>query len=344
MPLLDSAIIQEVDGKTVYLFLPYQAMGNVQDYINKNLVLGRRWAEKSLLEVFLGACYGVQALHRYKLKDVGARRVASQGRSNGQMTRSDGMSISQQDEADQGEIRGETPGGDKAPLIDSMHTGGDGGEEYRDEDEEDHGAEPSYPPRRKPNEFEQRQPKPGGADLEGAEGGEMVPYAHRDIKPANIMISQASTEVGEAVLHPVLMDFGSTCRARIHITTRREAIAEQDVAAERSSMAYRAPELFDIKTDTTLTEAVDIWSLGCTLYCMMYSYSPFETPSMIDQGGSIAMAVLQNNWKFPNDDQNDSYSQASREIIKKCLITDVKQRATIEDVIKLTQDALRRVS
>lgn len=65
---------------------------------------------------------------------------------------------------------------------------------------------------------------------------------------------------------------------------------------------------------------------------------------MIDQGGSIAMAVLQNNWKFPNDDQNDSYSQASREIIKKCLITDVRKRATIEDVIKLTQDALRRVS
>lgn len=240
MPLLDSAIIQEMDGKTVYLFLPYQPMGNVQDYINKNLVLGRRWAEKSLLEVFLGSCYGVQALHRYKLKDVGARRVDGQGRRNGQMAPSDGMSVSQQDEAEQGEIRGETAGGDKAPLIDNMHTGGDGeGEEDEDDDE----AEPSYPPRRKPNDFDQRQPKPGGQDLEGAEGGEMVPYAHRDIKPGNIMLSQSSTDEGEAVLHPVLMDFGSTCRARIHITTRREAIAEQDVAAERSSMAYRAPEV-----------------------------------------------------------------------------------------------------
>lgn len=65
---------------------------------------------------------------------------------------------------------------------------------------------------------------------------------------------------------------------------------------------------------------------------------------MIDQGGSVAMAVLQNNWKFPSDDQNDSYSQASREIIKKCLVTNIAERATIEDVITLTKEALRRVS
>jgi serine/threonine kinase 16 len=77
---------------------------------------------------------------------------------------------------------------------------------------------------------------------------------------------------------------------------------------------------------------------------MMYSYSPFETPTMIDQDGSVAMAVLQNNWKFPSDEQNDSYSQASREIIKRCLVTKVEARATIDDLITLTKDALRRVS
>lgn len=244
MPLLDSAIIQEMDGKTVYLFLPYQPMGNVQDYINKGLVMGRRWAEKSLLNVFLGACYGVKELHCYKLKDVGVRRVEGEGRGNGQMVRSNGMSVRQEDDEEDGALRGETAGGDKAPLIDSSHTGGDGGEGYEDDDgEEDDGGGPSYPPRKKRNEFEQRQPRPNGEDLQGAKGGEMVPYAHRDIKPGNIMLSQSSTEAGEAVIHPVLMDFGSTCRARIHITSRREAVAEQDVAAERSSMAYRAPEV-----------------------------------------------------------------------------------------------------
>lgn len=77
---------------------------------------------------------------------------------------------------------------------------------------------------------------------------------------------------------------------------------------------------------------------------MMYSYSPFETPTMIEQGGSVAMAVLQNNWKFPSDEQNDSYSQASRTIIKRCLVTKEEDRATIDDLIELTKAALRRVS
>jgi serine/threonine kinase 16 len=33
----------------------------------------------------------------------------------------------------------------------------------------------------------------------------------------------------------------------------------QDIAAEKSTMAYRAPELFDVKTGIVLDESVDIW-------------------------------------------------------------------------------------
>lgn len=342
MPLLDSAVVQDTDGKTVYLFLPFYPMGNVQDYINKNLVLNRRWAEKSLLEVFLGTCLGVKELHSYKLKDVGASRG---GMTIPNRAEEDG----EQEQANQGNHS------DQAPLLDPSITGNQAsqshedpfGDDDEDDDEaDDHAAGPStassYPPRPKRNEFEQRQPQPDGEDLQGLSKGDLVPYAHRDIKPGNVMLSQASTDDGDAVLHPTLMDFGSTCKAVVHIKTRRQAIAEQDVAAERSSMAYRAPELFDIKTDTTLTEAVDIWSLGCMLYCMMYSYSPFETPTMMGQGGSVAMAVLQNNWKFPTD--NDTYSQATRQIIQRCLVTKVEERATVDEVINLTREALRRVS
>lgn len=35
--------------------------------------------------------------------------------------------------------------------------------------------------------------------------------------------------------------------------------SSQDIAAEQSTMAYRAPELFDVKTGVTLDEKVDIW-------------------------------------------------------------------------------------
>lgn len=58
---------------------------------------------------------------------------------------------------------------------------------------------------------------------------------------------------------PILMDFGSTMKARVEIETRSDALLQQDIAAEQSTMAYRAPELFDVKTGQMLDEKVDIW-------------------------------------------------------------------------------------
>ena len=81
------------------------------------------------------------------------------------------------------------------------------------------------------------------------------------------------------------MDFGSAMKARVPIENRSQALLQQvckkiknwidipflnnhwslsswpfkDIAAEQSTMAYRAPELFDVKTGQTLDEKVDIW-------------------------------------------------------------------------------------
>ena len=60
---------------------------------------------------------------------------------------------------------------------------------------------------------------------------------------------------------PILMDLGSCMKARIPVENRSQALIHQDTAAEHSTMAYRAPELFDVKTGTTLDEKVDIWVL-----------------------------------------------------------------------------------
>lgn len=137
------------------------------------------------------------------------------------------------------------------------------------------------------------------------------------------------------------MDFGSTIPARVTISSRKEAIAHQDFAAERSSMPYRAPELFDIKTNSTLTESVDIWSLGCTLYAMAYLHSPFETPDTTNQGGSLAMAVMNGRFNFPSEDH---YGEKTREVIKECLKMKPDERPSIEKVLELSREALRSVS
>ena len=75
---------------------------------------------------------------------------------------------------------------------------------------------------------------------------------------------------------PVLMDFGSCAPARKKISSRTEALLLQEDAAQNCSMPYRAPELFDVPSDATIDERTDVFSLGATLYAMVFSYSPFE--------------------------------------------------------------------
>ncbi|ORE02907.1 kinase-like protein [Rhizopus microsporus var. microsporus] len=166
----------------------------------------------------------------------------------------------------------------------------------------------------------------GGIAAEGK--GEVVPWAHRDIKPGNVLIA----DDGQTA---VLMDFGSACQARIHIENRQEALAQQDLAAEHCTMPYRAPELFDVKTGTTLDEKVDIWSLGCTLYAMAYGQSPFEMNT--DQGGSVALAVLNNQYKFP---ENNVYSQNVKDLIQWMLTTDPSSRPDIHQVLSKLDEVL----
>ena len=77
------------------------------------------------------------------------------------------------------------------------------------------------------------------------------PYAHRDIKPHNILLREDFT--------PVIMDLGSVESARTKITTHSEAQYLQDLAAERCSMPYRPPELFQVNSKCDIDERTDVW-------------------------------------------------------------------------------------
>jgi len=183
----------------------------------------------------------------------------------------------------------------------------------------------TYPPHREDVSLPDQSALVFDGDEELAETteGELVPYAHRDIKPGNIMIADDGA--------PILMDFGSTIKARILVETRQQALLEQDIAGEHSTMPYRAPELFDVKTGKILDEKVDIWSLGCTLYAIAYGHSPFEV-----DGSSIAMAVGSGRYKHPAGASSRLVS-----LVDAMLIVDPEKRPDIEKVLELTEAAIR---
>ncbi|KAI5844311.1 kinase-like domain-containing protein [Tricharina praecox] len=161
-------------------------------------------------------------------------------------------------------------------------------------------------------------------------------FAHRDLKPGNIMISDDGVT-------PVVMDFGSLSASPLHITSRTMALAVQDNAAETSTMPYRAPELFDVKTGSVIDEKVDIWSLGCTLFCALYGHSPFELATE-ESGGSLALAICSGSYSFPQPGRlggrkvgEKDVSESVKNLVRMCLKIEPAERPDIRKLIAEVQ-------
>ncbi|KAF2132661.1 kinase-like protein [Dothidotthia symphoricarpi CBS 119687] len=180
-------------------------------------------------------------------------------------------------------------------------------------------------------------------EAEGIAPGGARAYAHRDIKPGNIMIDDDGTT-------PILMDLGSLAASPTPITSRSLALQVQDLAAEHSTMPYRAPELFDVKTDSVIDTKVDIWSLGCTLYACLVGKSPFEARSD-ETGGSLSICVLGGDWRFPDEGPQrgkqkqpaaeEAISDGVKEVVRQCLRLEPGDRPDVDQLISLVERVLR---
>jgi serine/threonine protein kinase len=89
--------------------------------------------------------------------------------------------------------------------------------------------------------------------------------AHRDIKPDNLLISQ------DNVLK--IVDFGVS-----------EIFVKGNDRLKKSagSPAFMAPELCVARHGEVSGKATDIWSMGITLYCMIFGKTPFVSSSLLE--------------------------------------------------------------
>lgn len=153
-------------------------------------------------------------------------------------------------------------------------------------------------------------------------------YAHRDMKPTNVLLDEDD--------RPFLMDLGSMNRARIEVRGTREAMTIQDWAAQRCTISYRAPELFNVESHCIIDERTDIWSLGCVLYCMMMLEGPYDM--VFQKGDSVALAV-QNPVAIP---ESCRYSQGLQMLLSSIMVSNPQERPNINWVLDQVQDLQSR--
>jgi len=130
---------------------------------------------------------------------------------------------------------------------------------------------------------------------------------HRDIKPDNCLITE------DDVLK--IVDFG--------VSEMFDKEGEMRTAKSAGSPAFMPPELCVPKHGQVSGKAADIWSMGVTLYCLMFGRIPFEKHGMIE----LYQAIRSDSPEFDmacNEDFSD--------LILRLLEKDPEKRITMADL------------
>lgn len=135
---------------------------------------------------------------------------------------------------------------------------------------------------------------------------------HSDLKPANFLLVEGNLK---------LIDFGIASAIPLDATS---------VEKENSmgTLSYMAPEsiagVSGEQEKCKVHRKVDVWSLGCILYNMVYGESPYQN---YRKAAEKIVAIMHKPISFrPIKDAN------LLDVLKRCLAKDPSQRATIEEL------------
>jgi len=139
---------------------------------------------------------------------------------------------------------------------------------------------------------------------------------HRDIKPDNILYDNSTDK------NIILCDFGSASYLSDYYETG--ALSEHI-----GSMPYMAPEIINCAEE--YDEAIDMWSIGCTLFVLLMGYQAFE--------GNTREETIENiiSCSYDVDDEpiwENCISNEAKELIMNLLVLDPAHRWTINQALE----------
>ena len=146
------------------------------------------------------------------------------------------------------------------------------------------------------------------------------PIAHRDLKIENILKKKRNFK---------LCDFGSASDEAFDPKISDEFVKEQNFAnfEKHSTLYYRAPEMCDRYGENVVNEKVDIWSLGCVLYTMVFKEQPFMNAQKLE--------IINGNYNFPREEQK-LYSEKFLDLIRVMLTPNPNDRPNVIQIMEWT--------
>lgn len=167
-------------------------------------------------------------------------------------------------------------------------------------------------------------------DLLSCNSLNLVSYVHLNIKPLTILFSADGL--------PVITEMGSCCKAGKKISDKYKLNSMREWVKDNCEVAYSAPELLNLTLDSKINCASDIWSVGVTLYNLLFGITPFEREEQLE-GVPIPYAIEKGIFSFPDE---STYTTDILSIIKSCLCVDPNARPSVTELIEQLQDLQNR--
>jgi [calcium/calmodulin-dependent protein kinase] kinase len=98
---------------------------------------------------------------------------------------------------------------------------------------------------------------------------------------------------------------------------------DMKTAKSAGSPAFMPPELCVAKHGHVSGRAADIWSMGCTLYCLLFGRIPFERHGMIELYEAI---------RSDEPEYEEGCNPEVKELLQKLLEKDPEKRITLEQL------------